>query len=61
MISLYIHIPFCAQKCKYCSFQILPLDKIKEEEPAAKVPAVSSANRFKLTEEQKALLEQLKK
>ncbi len=26
MISLYIHIPFCASKCAYCSFNSLPID-----------------------------------
>jgi oxygen-independent coproporphyrinogen-3 oxidase len=24
MISLYIHIPFCASKCAYCSFNSIP-------------------------------------
>lgn len=24
MLSLYIHIPFCAHKCSYCSFFVLP-------------------------------------
>jgi len=28
MISLYIHIPFCAQKCKYCSFNVIPEDNL---------------------------------
>lgn len=26
MLSLYIHIPFCAHKCAYCSFFVLPED-----------------------------------
>lgn len=26
MLSLYIHIPFCAHKCKYCSFFVVPED-----------------------------------
>lgn len=26
MISLYIHIPYCRHKCKYCSFFVLPED-----------------------------------
>lgn len=25
MISLYVHIPFCLQKCNYCAFYSLPL------------------------------------
>ena len=28
MLSLYIHIPFCNQKCKYCSFNIFPVNDI---------------------------------
>jgi oxygen-independent coproporphyrinogen III oxidase len=24
MLSLYIHIPFCNHKCKYCSFFVVP-------------------------------------
>jgi oxygen-independent coproporphyrinogen-3 oxidase len=24
MISIYIHIPFCYNKCKYCSFFVVP-------------------------------------
>ncbi|MCR5412097.1 MAG: hypothetical protein K6E76_03800 [Patescibacteria group bacterium] len=23
MLSLYFHIPFCSQQCKYCSFSVL--------------------------------------
>jgi oxygen-independent coproporphyrinogen-3 oxidase len=26
-IALYIHIPFCTSKCRYCSFYSVPLDK----------------------------------
>lgn len=29
MLSLYIHIPFCQTKCKYCSFQVCPADQMK--------------------------------
>lgn len=29
MLSLYIHIPFCQTKCKYCSFQVCPIDQMK--------------------------------
>jgi len=28
MLSLYIHRPFCDQKCKYCSFQVVPCDNL---------------------------------
>ena len=31
MLSLYIHIPFCHTKCKYCSFQVCPTSQMKEE------------------------------
>ncbi len=31
MLSLYIHIPFCDQKCWYCSFQVIPKDTQGEE------------------------------
>jgi len=24
MLSLYLHIPFCAQKCAYCAFTSFP-------------------------------------
>lgn len=27
MISLYIHIPFCASKCAYCSFNSIPISQ----------------------------------
>lgn len=26
MLSLYIHIPFCTNKCAYCSFNSMPID-----------------------------------
>ncbi|MEI6773380.1 MAG: hypothetical protein WCL18_00670 [bacterium] len=26
MLSLYLHIPFCASKCAYCSFNSMPID-----------------------------------
>lgn len=28
MLSLYIHIPFCANKCIYCSFNSIPINSI---------------------------------
>jgi oxygen-independent coproporphyrinogen-3 oxidase len=30
MLSLYIHIPFCETKCKYCSFFVAPGIKDKQ-------------------------------
>jgi len=32
MLSIYIHIPFCNQKCKYCSFNIFPVDNIENSQ-----------------------------
>lgn len=32
MLSLYIHIPFCRHKCKYCSFFVLPEDGVEDAE-----------------------------
>ncbi len=35
MLSLYIHIPFCHHKCGYCSFNVIPLHSLNnEQEPA---------------------------
>ena len=31
MLSLYIHIPFCNHKCGYCSFHVIPLDTLGNE------------------------------
>jgi oxygen-independent coproporphyrinogen-3 oxidase len=33
MLSLYIHIPFCQSKCKYCAFSSFPIaDKSEQVE-----------------------------
>lgn len=32
MLSLYLHIPFCAQKCEYCSFFVVPEDAANPEQ-----------------------------
>jgi oxygen-independent coproporphyrinogen-3 oxidase len=32
MLSLYIHIPFCNQKCKYCSFNIFPVNNLENSQ-----------------------------
>ncbi|MCF7835449.1 hypothetical protein K9M48_05405 [Candidatus Gracilibacteria bacterium] len=32
MLSLYIHIPFCDHKCKYCSFNIFPVNNINNSQ-----------------------------
>ena len=31
MLGLYIHIPFCVQKCKYCDFNSYKIEKDKKE------------------------------
>ncbi len=31
MLSLYIHIPFCAHKCSYCSFFVLPEEELAQD------------------------------
>lgn len=32
MLSLYIHIPFCASKCAYCSFTSFPISELTDSE-----------------------------
>ncbi len=32
MIALYVHIPFCLRKCKYCSFFSIPFEKRTAQE-----------------------------
>lgn len=32
MVSLYIHIPFCTKKCGYCSFPVIPVEKLQQPE-----------------------------
>lgn len=31
MLGLYVHIPFCISKCKYCDFNSYKIDKISKE------------------------------
>ena len=31
-MELYIHVPFCARKCRYCSFVSFPADETRKEE-----------------------------
>ena len=35
MLSLYIHIPFCHHKCGYCSFNVIPLHSLNDEQEPA--------------------------
>lgn len=35
MFSLYIHIPFCKQKCAYCAFHSAPADEQQKEQYCA--------------------------
>lgn len=30
MLSLYLHIPFCSQKCAYCSFTVIPVALLED-------------------------------
>lgn len=30
--SLYIHVPFCSQKCWYCSFPVIPIEKLQDKD-----------------------------
>lgn len=30
-LSLYIHIPFCSHKCSYCSFPVIPIEKLLDK------------------------------
>ncbi len=32
MLSLYLHLPFCAKKCNYCSFFVMPEEEIREQD-----------------------------
>ena len=34
MLSLYIHIPFCAYKCKYCSFSVVQEEHLDDTQRA---------------------------
>jgi len=35
MLSLYIHIPYCAYKCAYCSFMVIPEDNLDKDQREA--------------------------
>jgi oxygen-independent coproporphyrinogen-3 oxidase len=37
MLSLYIHIPFCHTKCKYCSFQVCPTSQMQSDALAVEI------------------------
>ncbi len=46
-MELYIHIPFCARKCRYCSFVSFPADENRKEEY---VEALLHENRLRKAE-----------
>ena len=48
MLGLYIHIPFCVQKCKYCDFNSYKIEKDKKEKQA-------KADRWKAYAEKESL------
>mgnify|MGYP000025319540 CR=1 FL=1 len=45
MLGLYIHIPFCVQKCKYCDFNSYKIEKDKKDIEARKKAEMSALQR----------------
>lgn len=44
-ISVYVHIPFCASKCKYCDFYSAPAtDEVREKYVSALISQINSAD-----------------
>lgn len=44
--GLYVHVPYCAGKCGYCSFHSRPLDRCLTSEPAGMIAASLDRARF---------------
>ena len=49
-MELYIHIPFCAKKCQYCSFISFPADEGEKEEYIRAVLQEAAIRRAELAE-----------
>lgn len=59
MLSLYIHIPFCAKKCWYCSFPVIPLGK--HHDPQSFAYIYSMTLKKDITDRWDSLMHQWKK
>ena len=38
--GLYVHIPYCARKCRYCAFHSIPIDACSRREPYSIVDTI---------------------